>query len=354
MGWPRLRNHFTTRTLTLPQLCSGQHLDETSGSAANAGGPSETQAEEELNRGWKMATSVVNSAAGDYEPQPTMAADYQDLKSLDVADESGKRFGRGLPPSQSSWRRICPTNRLVLILMGLCTILALSVGILGIQGVQLSRDQWGTQEALKSFNKTVSSGLSILQRKRNSTSWKLAALEKTLSTDNDKMEKVRKLIQGQLDTLQEDTRTFQCDLVELKSNGTKSGCCPKGWIIFQESCYWMSRSTMSWGSAKSDCQRKKAHLVALNSPEEARFVNQRRRPGHTWIGLTDVSGTWKWEDGTLYTLKQTDWSEGQPDHWYGHDLGGGEDCVEIYPSGYWNDNHCSRSFGWVCEMALKI
>ncbi|KAH0626066.1 hypothetical protein JD844_000785 [Phrynosoma platyrhinos] len=188
---------------------------------------------------WKMATSVVNSDTLDV--QPSTSVNYQDLESLDEGDE---RF----PSPQSSCRRVCPTNRLVLALMAACGILTLSVVVLGFQG-------------------------------------------------------------------------------------TKSGCCPKDWQMFQESCYWMSRATLSWENAKRNCERKNAHL---------RFINQRKRPVMIWIGLTDVSGNWN------------DWMENQPDHWYGHGLGGGEDCVHMNAGGAWNDNHCSRAFYWICEMELKI
>ncbi|XP_042330081.1 asialoglycoprotein receptor 1-like isoform X2 [Sceloporus undulatus] len=299
-----------------------------------------------------MATSVDNSDALDV--QPSTAVDYQDLRSLDVGEEGAKHFGKGFPSPQSSWRRVCPTNRLVLALIAACGILTLSVVVLGFQGVQLNAEKWGTTKALNSFNQTVWTGLSSLQNKRNSTGWRLTSLGKLLMAHSVKMKKANDLFQEQLENLQQDSRSFSCDLVEMRSNGTKSGCCPKDWQIFQESCYWMSRSTLSWENAKSNCERKNAHLVIFNSPEEKRFINQRKRSGYTWIGLTDVSGAWKWVDGSTYTFRKNDWVENQPDHWYGHGLGGGEDCVHMYSSGLWNDNHCSRSFYWICEMELKF
>uniref|UniRef100_A0A8D2LD30 C-type lectin domain-containing protein n=1 Tax=Varanus komodoensis TaxID=61221 RepID=A0A8D2LD30_VARKO len=70
----------------------------------------------------------------------------------------------------------------------------------------------------------------------------------------------------------------------------------------RSSCYWISSVTASWNNAQRDCERKQGHLVTINSPEEKVFVNQRKKPRHTWIGLTDVSGIWKWSDGTLYSF----------------------------------------------------
>lgn len=31
-----------------------------------------------------------------------------------------------------------------------------------------------------------------------------------------------------------------------------------------------------------------------------KFITQHTEPFHTWIGLTDIEGTWKWVDGTEY------------------------------------------------------
>ncbi|XP_028559537.2 asialoglycoprotein receptor 1-like isoform X2 [Podarcis muralis] len=290
----------------------------------------------------------------DPPPEPSVAKEYEDLQSLDVPGERGQHFGRALPPFQSPWRRICPTNRLVLVLMGFCFVLTLSVALLGIQRARFSGDQGAAKEALKSLNLTVKAGLSSIQEKRNDTRTKLAALEKTMNDQVSKMEKVKKQVEGQLDTLKQDSRAFRCELVEMRSNGSKTGCCPKGWKNFEESCYWMSQDAASWNQAKLDCEKKDAHLVIINSPQEKRFVSQRWRSVDIWIGLTDVTGVWKWVDGTSYMLQQEDWAEGQPDHWYGHGLGGGEDCVQAYSNGLWNDNHCSLRFSWMCEMELGL
>uniref|UniRef100_A0A670Z755 C-type lectin domain-containing protein n=1 Tax=Pseudonaja textilis TaxID=8673 RepID=A0A670Z755_PSETE len=132
------------------------------------------------------------------------------------------------------------------------------------------------------------------------------------------------------------------------------GCCPRGWLTFHTSCYWTTLSRGTWEEAKKDCEEKKAHLVILNSANEKAFVKTHRLGSNTWIGLTDSSGDWKWVDGSSYTVDPKDWGPGQPDHWYGHGLGGGEDCAHMREDALWNDNICSRTFTWVCEMELGI
>ncbi|XP_007443861.1 asialoglycoprotein receptor 1-like [Python bivittatus] len=299
-----------------------------------------------------MATSVANMEASD--PPATAEMDYETPQSLNVVDESGRDFGTAFPLPKSSFRRVCPTSRLILALMVFCGTLILSVSILGIQGIQFSKNLQEARRGLQNFNKTVKLGVGSLKDKRNSTWWKLATLEKTLEQENDQLEKVKERTQSQLDIIERNTRTLHCELIEMQSNGSKSGCCPRGWLTFRSSCYWTTQSQETWEGAKRDCENKKSHLVIINSPNEKVFVNRNRRTRFTWIGLTDVTGNWKWVDGSLYVLDPKDWSEGQPDHWYGHGLGGGEDCVHIGDDGLWNDNHCSRMFGWVCEMELGI
>lgn len=43
------------------------------------------------------------------------------------------------------------------------------------------------------------------------------------------------------------------------------------------------------------------------------------------------------------------WRPEQPDDWYGHGLGGGEDCAHFTEDGGWNDDVCQRPYRWVCE-----
>lgn len=52
------------------------------------------------------------------------------------------------------------------------------------------------------------------------------------------------------------------------TTGSKTGCCPRNWENFRESCYWTSLQRLSWDNARLDCEKKSSHLVILNSPEE--------------------------------------------------------------------------------------
>lgn len=130
-------------------------------------------------------------------------------------------------------------------------------------------------------------------------------------------------------------------------------CCPINWVEHGSSCYWFSHSGLTWPEAEKYCQLENAHLVVINSREEQKFIVQHMSPFHTWIGLTESDGSWKWVDGTDYDSSYKNWAATQPDNWHGHEEGGSEDCAEIQMDGRWNDDLCQEVQRWACEMRQK-
>ncbi|XP_063806486.1 asialoglycoprotein receptor 1-like [Pseudophryne corroboree] len=138
----------------------------------------------------------------------------------------------------------------------------------------------------------------------------------------------------------------------LDVNGSKEETCPATWSKFLLSCYFFSSEGKSWNDSEKSCQEKNSHMVVINSNEEQRFVFSITKGKYTWIGLTDMTGEWKWVDGTNYDAAPKNWIPGQPDDFYGHGLGGGEDCAHLHNNGKWNDDHCTRPYLYLCEMDL--
>nr|XP_006627571.1 PREDICTED: C-type lectin domain family 10 member A-like [Lepisosteus oculatus]XP_015196183.1 PREDICTED: C-type lectin domain family 10 member A-like [Lepisosteus oculatus] len=155
---------------------------------------------------------------------------------------------------------------------------------------------------------------------------------------------------NELDTLKSMVFQVNCILDKMKKNMTTASCCPDGWVYFSDSCYYISTEGLSWDAAKDYCSSKSSSLVILNSEQEWRFVAGKTMPRFYWIGLTDErTGKWEWVDGTPYVLDRRKWRPGQPDDWTDHGLGGGEDCAHLHRDGLLNDDHCSRSYYFVCE-----
>ncbi|PVD27526.1 hypothetical protein C0Q70_12688 [Pomacea canaliculata] len=129
--------------------------------------------------------------------------------------------------------------------------------------------------------------------------------------------------------------------------------CRSLWTYYEGSCYIFVNENSNWHDSKSICETLRSHLVEVTSAAENNFVAnivKLHRVTSVWTGLQDFE-----EDGlfvfssSLLPLQPTDyshWQARQPD-----DGRGGEDCVEIYSSGEWNDNDCddSRSYP-LCEQ----
>ncbi|XP_075060971.1 C-type lectin domain family 10 member A-like [Mixophyes fleayi] len=135
-----------------------------------------------------------------------------------------------------------------------------------------------------------------------------------------------------------------------KENGTLDPLCSSGWRYYALSCYYVSKEIHPWSYARKDCEDRKSHLVVIDSAEEQFYVSNMTQGITTWIGLTDVDGSWRWVDGTSYDTTPKFWADRQPDDNHGHRLGGGEDCGQLEYGDKWNDGHCSRNHQYICEM----
>nr|XP_056719506.1 asialoglycoprotein receptor 1 [Euleptes europaea] len=283
-----------------------------------------------------------------------MTKDYQDINTVDVEEEN-ETYIRAAPttfPVSRSWtHQLCPSRRLALILLGLGSVLAITTIVFNANSGTRSSQLQGIEETFWKVNHTITVEMAAAQSREKDTMLKTAQLLGSVAKMTEETEAARKRLLAQLAGLRGSIRTVHCNLEDFQQRRTGTQvCCPPGWASFRTNCYWNSRAGKSWDDAKKDCEDKDSHLVIINSYEEQLFVAQRVRPWFTWIGLTDASGSWKWVDGTPYTVRQQDWREEQPDNWYGHGLGGGEDCAHFHDDGRWNDDHCSREYGWVCEM----
>ncbi|XP_042341908.1 asialoglycoprotein receptor 2-like [Plectropomus leopardus] len=147
--------------------------------------------------------------------------------------------------------------------------------------------------------------------------------------------------------------TLRLALTEPTDAGetTEEETCPKGWLMFGSSCYFISSQRgRSWDDSRQYCLRRDADLVVINSRQEQAFLT-----GFTaaaWVGMTDreKEGTWIWVDGTPVNKAGLQWALGQPDDAYG-----GEDCGDLRTMIDFlglNDYNCSARNQWICEKML--
>uniref|UniRef100_A0A667Y899 C-type lectin domain-containing protein n=1 Tax=Myripristis murdjan TaxID=586833 RepID=A0A667Y899_9TELE len=129
------------------------------------------------------------------------------------------------------------------------------------------------------------------------------------------------------------------------------GCCPLDWLYFSSSCYFFSKTALSWDNARDWCSDRNGHLVIMHTEEEWEFVTRHSMPTFYWIGLTDErTGKWEWVNQTPYVMNSRHWKPGQPDSWTGHGMGhGDEDCAHLHSDGRLNDLHCDSRMRFVCQ-----
>ncbi|XP_023579200.1 asialoglycoprotein receptor 2 isoform X2 [Octodon degus] len=294
-----------------------------------------------------------------------MEKDFQDIQQLEPEDDDHQlsdsegpgNFGQNPRRENPFWKgpssprplqqRLCSSFRLGLLALGLNVLLLVAIC------AQLQLELRALKEAFSNFSSSTLLEIQALDSHGGTANDKLRSL-------GNKVEKKQKELQTDHATLNlhlkhfpVDLRTLTCQMVFLQSNGTE--CCPINWVEHEGNCYWFSRVGMTWPEARQYCQLERAHLVVINSWNEQKFITQHTGPFHTWIGLTNSEGSWKWVDGTAYRHSYMNWAFSRPENWgRGREVGGGEDCAEILSNGYWNGNNCQQVNRWVCEMPRDI
>ncbi|KAM5170043.1 C-type lectin domain family 10 member A-like [Mantella aurantiaca] len=221
--------------------------------------------------------------------------DHNDLQKLHVSEDTGP-VDRGL-----LWFQKPVSPRLIILLICVCAGLI----VVNIVVTASSRGSRGNEEERSVFSEDAGSQERLISGSRN----------RNLSPDNE----------------------------------TYDGACPDDWSQFRDSCYFYSNLAKSWTDAHRMCQRRKAKLTVINTQEEQVFLTKLAMKIRVWIGLSEIDGDWKWVDGTPFSSTPKKWAAGQPDEYFGHGLGGGEDCVQLHYTGEWNDEHCSRAYRYICE-----
>ncbi|XP_019520579.1 PREDICTED: asialoglycoprotein receptor 2-like isoform X2 [Hipposideros armiger] len=296
-----------------------------------------------------------------------MAKDFQDLQQLDSEENDHQlstsegpgthghnprtedAFWNGThPPQPLLLQRLCSRFWLSPLILGFNILLLVAICVIGSQSTQLQVEFRTLKEDFSNFSTSTLMEIWTLRSHGGSTGDKVTSLGAKLEKRQRDLKADHATLLFHLKHFPVDLRILACQVAFLRSNGTE--CCPINWLEHKGSCYWFSHSGLTWPEAEKYCQLENAHLVVINSREEQKFIGQHMGPFHTWIGLTESDGSWKWVDGTDYR----NWAATQPDNWQGHEEGGNEDCAEVQVDGRWNDNFCQQVRRWACEMRRNI
>ncbi|XP_055971086.1 asialoglycoprotein receptor 1-like [Sorex fumeus] len=279
-----------------------------------------------------------------------MTKEYQDFQHLDN-EENDHQSTTELIPSRTLFRRLCSSTRLLLLALGLSLLLLLVICVIGSQHSKLEEELQTLRETFSNFTKTTEGEVKNLHIQGESMGRKMKSLESQVEKQQHSLKEDHSSLLLHVKQFVVSLRSLSCHMAVLQGNVSEKTCCPVNWKEFEGSCYWFSSSVKSWPEADNYCRLENAHLVVIGSLREQQFVQQFMGPVDTWIGLTDQNGPWKWVDGTDYEKGFKNWRPDQPDDWYGHGLGGGEDCAHLTVDGRWNDNVCQKLYRWVCETA---
>ncbi|XP_070841190.1 CD209 antigen-like protein 2 [Chaetodon trifascialis] len=133
--------------------------------------------------------------------------------------------------------------------------------------------------------------------------------------------------------------------------------CPVDWHLFNDSCYFISRTTRDWPESQSYCQSKGGHLAIIHTAEEQTFLWDLLPRGHWnafWFGITDehTEDHWKWVDGT--TLVGGFWEVGEPNNHIDEDCGYivKTEVLERVAIRSWYDAPCSMYWRFICEKEM--
>jgi gliding motility-associated-like protein len=170
-----------------------------------------------------------------------------------------------------------------------------------------------------------------------------------------------------------------CDLTAMRNAFAAAGYNELNGVVGQScSLYFINPQSQDANQSEQDARQLGAHLVVFNdAAENTAVVNALNSSGviasvgAVWVGYTDVAseGNWVTLDGT--PMAYLNWAGGEPNNngqgdaccsfpdWLGgcqssdaFQCANGEDCMQIYAGGTWNDLPCDRSSVSVIEINL--
>jgi len=155
-----------------------------------------------------------------------------------------------------------------------------------------------------------------------------------------------------------DARNWMQNRMSGCSGDNCTEACEEGWEENGDHCYFLSNETKNWFAAETFCQGEGGHLASVHSDATNDFIWERLIRTDIdviWLGGSDTGeeGVWKWTDCTPWNF--TVWSKLNPNNHGGH-----EDCLNVYKLMFWskqedkkwNDDTCSKEFGFVCSKKI--
>ncbi|KTF77824.1 hypothetical protein cypCar_00024225, partial [Cyprinus carpio] len=79
--------------------------------------------------------------------------------------------------------------------------------------------------------------------------------------------------------------------------------CGKGWLRFENTCYFLSQNRFTWQQSRQECQRLGGDLAVITN-ERVQMYLSRKGSLHYWIGLNHLgTNEWTWINNTVSTVR---------------------------------------------------
>ncbi|XP_007250952.3 CD209 antigen-like protein E isoform X1 [Astyanax mexicanus] len=126
-------------------------------------------------------------------------------------------------------------------------------------------------------------------------------------------------------------------------NGHACSECGRGWLKFEDSCYFLSQTRLNWLQSREQCKKMGGDLVVISNERVQRFLTQNGLMMY-WIGLSrSDSQQWTWINNTV--LMNSYWSDTRQDG----------DCVFLNggskPRKNWYPNQCAAVSHYICQKS---
>uniref|UniRef100_A0A9J8AG82 Si:dkey-26c10.5 n=1 Tax=Cyprinus carpio carpio TaxID=630221 RepID=A0A9J8AG82_CYPCA len=117
--------------------------------------------------------------------------------------------------------------------------------------------------------------------------------------------------------------------------------CGKGWLRFENTCYFLSQNRFTWQQSRQECQRLGGDLAVITN-ERVQMYLSRKGSLHYWIGLNHLgTNEWTWINNTVSTVR------------YWGDLSLPGECAILAgnepPERSWRPSSCSLYLQYICQ-----
>lgn len=117
-------------------------------------------------------------------------------------------------------------------------------------------------------------------------------------------------------------------------------------------CYARYDTSRDFDAASESCAQGNGHLLEVTDSEELRTIIEllALRDETYWVGATDRADEGQFRWGQSNEPVFSSWGPYQPDNWTQGTDNGGEDCMNLWYLGWWNDESCGNPHRYVCEF----